>query len=255
VLASHLDRARSQAEDTQARVDEFNAAAEERNSRVEEALKNGAGMDLGSDPEQYWQAWKAENELYYDEEPTYQTYDEYTYTYIYSQAPQYPTIQGDMRPPPPPPGGYSCFAPGTPVWTQAGPRPIEEISVGDLVLAQNLSTGELAFRPVVRTTVGQPVPVLRLALAGETITATLGHRFWVDGRGWQMTKELKPATTLHALEHSMDVQAIDKGEDLVCHNLIVDEFHTYFVGESRLLVHDQSCPAPTLAVVPGLVRP
>ena len=123
--------------------------------------------------------------------------------------------------------------------------------MGDLVLAQHPSTGELAFRPVLQTTVGDPVPVLRISLPGETITATLGHRFWVNGQGWQMAKQLKPAMALHAVNHALDVTAIEKGEDMACHNLVVDEFHTFFVGKSRLLVHDKSCPAPTTAAIPG----
>jgi hypothetical protein len=138
---------------------------------------------------------------------------------------------------------------------QAGPRAIEEIVVGDMVLAQHPTTGELAYRPVLQTTLGVPMPVLQIKLAAETITATLGHRFWVNGRGWQMAKELKPATSLHALEQSTDVTAIKKAEDVACHNLVVDEFHTFFVGHSRLLVHDKSCPAPTTALAPGFPRP
>jgi hypothetical protein len=253
VLSKHLAGAQRRAEKTQARVASYNAAAAERNAHIQEALKNAAGMELGADPEQYWQAWKDDNELYYDEEPTYDTYDEETYTYYYDQS-QYPVTYGDMRPrtPPPRPRGRSCFAPGTPVWTHSGPRPIEQIAVGEMVLAQQPSTGELAFRPVLQTIVGQPVPVLRLSLPGESITTTLGHRFWASGRGWQMAKKLKPAMTLHAVSQAINVDAIEKGEDIACHNLVVDEFHTFFVGKSRLLVHDNSCPRPTTAFVPGM---
>jgi hypothetical protein len=148
-------------------------------------------------------------------------------------------------------GSSECFAPGTPVWTQAGPTPIEQIGIGDMVLAQHPTTGELSYRPVLQAIVGDPVPVLTLSFAGERITATRGHRFWVNGRGWQMAKELKPAMALHALDRAMDVTAIEKAEDIACYNLIVDEFHTFFVGKSRLLVHDKSCPAPTMATIPG----
>jgi hypothetical protein len=104
------------------------------------------------------------------------------------------------------------------------------------------------------TIVGKPVPVMTLSLPGEKITATRGHRFWVNGRGWQMTKELKPALSLHGIKGPLDVTGIEAAEDISCYNLIVDEFHTFVVGKSRLLVHDKSCPAPTLATIPGSVK-
>jgi hypothetical protein len=129
--------------------------------------------------------------------------------------------------------------------------PIEQIRVGEIVLAQNPTTGELGYRSVLETTLGEPAAVLTLDFAGEKITATRGHRFWVNGHGWKMAKELKPAASLHALEQSMDVTAIEKSEDISCYNLIVDEFHTFFVGKSRLLVHDKGCPLPTTAIIPG----
>jgi hypothetical protein len=271
VLDNHLSRARAKAEDTQYRVESYNAAAAQRNARIQETLAIATGMSLGSDPKDYWKAWGAENELIYGEAPVNETYEEYTHSYAYQQAPKYKVSTGNYgpsgttrtyAPAPPRPAPIipahlmrsphmSCFAPGTPVWTQSGPVPIEQIVVGDLVLAQHPATGELAYRPVLETTAGTPVPVMQIELPGEAITTTLGHRFWVDGRGWLMAKQLKPAMALHAVDRAMDVTAIGKSEDVSCHNLVVDEFHTFFVGKSRLLVHDKNCPAPTLATIPG----
>jgi hypothetical protein len=143
------------------------------------------------------------------------------------------------------------------VWTQSGPIAIEEIRAGDLVLAQNPATGELDYRPVLRTTIGEPVRVLNIQVGGpdgETIGSTLGHRFWVNGRGWRMAKYLGPAARLHGLDGSMEIEAISEAEKAACYNLIVDDFHTFFVGESKLLVHDQTCPQPVLAAAPGSSR-
>jgi hypothetical protein len=261
VLRNHLSRAEARAEEALAEVESYNADAAERNSRIQAVLTTTLGLDLGDDPEKYWSAWKADNEMYYEQEPSYDTYDEESYTYYYEQAPQYAVSTGAPARPTAPtlslpslPAHPECFAPGTLVWTQEGPRPIEGVTIGDMVLAQNPTTGELAYRPVLETTVGDPVPVLQLTYLDETITCTLGHRFWVNGRGWLMAKHLKPAMALHALDQGVDVTAIEKGEDIPCYNLVVDEFHTFFVGKSRILVHDKSCPAPTLAAIPGYVQ-
>ena len=47
----------------------------------------------------------------------------------------------------------SCFAPGTKVWTMTGRRPIEGIKIGDCVLAQDVESGELAYKPVLGVTI------------------------------------------------------------------------------------------------------
>jgi hypothetical protein len=124
-----------------------------------------------------------------------------------------------------------------------------------MVLAQHPVTGELGYRAVLETSVSEPVRVLALKLPEETIIATLGHRFWVDGHGWQMAKSFKPQVRLQALAGGVAASTAAVEELTVCHNLVVDEFHTFFVGQSRLLVHDRNCPAPNPANLPGSTRP
>ena len=53
---------------------------------------------------------------------------------------------------------YSCFAAGTNVWTLAGPQAIEKIQVGNRVLAQDVETGELTYKPVLAVTTRAPGP-------------------------------------------------------------------------------------------------
>src|SRR5690606_18270972 len=102
-----------------------------------------------------------------------------TYTHAYEQAPVYYVTQGDANKAGEPnarsqarrfgeaparvsTGGWAsregsasgllptrtpmmeCFAAGTLVWKQSGPTPIEQIRVGDMVLAKHPTTGELA---------------------------------------------------------------------------------------------------------------
>jgi hypothetical protein len=57
----------------------------------------------------------------------------------------------------------SCFGKGTLVRTIDGMRPIEELNVGDKVLAQDTKTGKLGYRPVLvvhRNKVGDPIRTL-----------------------------------------------------------------------------------------------
>ena len=223
-------RAARMAQESRQRVAIANAQAAAGNIRVREVLANVFGDDLGPDPAVYWQAWTDYNELLFDEHPVYE-YNDFS-------------LQLE-------PLTHSCFMAGTPVWTQEGLRPIETIVVGDLVLAQHPVTGEVAYRPVLEKTVGTPTPTLAVELADETIVATRGHRFWVEDQGWEMAKSLTPEMTLHSIASPLLVKSVEPSEELECHNMVVEGFHTYFVGNSQVLVHDKTCPRPTTSKTPG----
>jgi hypothetical protein len=218
-----------------------NVEAAARNERIRETLRTSLQLDYGADPVDYWEEWTSYNEMYEEDHPVYEYYDYSSYTY-------------DLAPPPmprPPARRRSCFAAGTLVWTQAGPQAIETIVAGDMVLSQNPDTGELGFRAVQETTVRPPGRMARVNLGDETIATTLGHRFWVLGKGWEMAKHLDE-TWLHSLDGPKGVSVIEPMAPEPAYNLVVDDFHTYFVGDSRLLVHDNTCPRPTTAIAPGL---
>jgi hypothetical protein len=58
---------------------------------------------------------------------------------------------------------------------------------------------------------------------------------------------------LHTLHGGIPVSCIEKAPPETTYNLVVDEFHTYFVGDGQLLCHDNELFAPTNAIVPGLL--
>ncbi len=146
----------------------------------------------------------------------------------------------------------SCFAAGTPVWTVEGPRPVERIAIGDLVLSQNVETGELAYKPVLRTTIGQPVELVAVKLGEDTIQCTGGHAFWVPGSGWTHARKLGEERCVHGLAGAAEIHAVGPGPTVKTYNLVVADWNTYFVGHGKLLVHDITLPGPTTTVVPGL---
>jgi hypothetical protein len=149
---------------------------------------------------------------------------------------------------------HSCFCSGTPVATMAGSMPIEKIKVGDRVLAQDPLTGELAFKTVQATTVRPAMPVIRLGFGADSIRATRGHPFWLNGFGWQVAKTLTTGDCLHSLDGACVVKDVERIPDTEVYNLVVSDWHTYFVGNSRLLVHDNSPIQEPTTLVPGLVK-
>jgi hypothetical protein len=126
--------------------------------------------------------------------------------------------------------------------------------MGDLVLSRNVDTGELAYKAVIGTTVRPPRPIVRISVEGEEILATLGHPMWVVGSGWRMAKELSPGAQLTGVRGPVRVIVTESAENQTAYNLIVADFSTYFVGESGVLVHDNSPVRPTASVVPGVAR-
>ena len=146
-----------------------------------------------------------------------------------------------------------CFVRGTPVWTKTGQKPIESLSVGDLVLAQNVNTGQIAYKPVMLRTLRPAGPILQISTPDETLLLTRGHPLWVDGVGWQMAKELRDGAVLYSVTGTTRIESVKSATEAETYNLVVADFNTYFVGESGILVHDNTARRPTRALVPGLV--
>jgi hypothetical protein len=143
------------------------------------------------------------------------------------------------------PAGSSCFAAGTPVRTFTGPRPIEQIQVGDRVLAQDTKTGALGFRPVLAVAHNPPVPTLRVALeGGEAVVATPIHRFWQARRGWVMARDLKPGDAVRTLGGLARVVAMEPEATRPVFNLEVASGHDFFAGTAGALVHDNTLVEP-----------
>ena len=223
------------------------------NERIISVLRIATGKDFGSDAIAWFNWWNDYNE--YDrpqKRPTEYAYDT-TYKSPYTVAAISP------RAPPPPPTiidgvRYSCFVAGTPVWTIDGFVQIEKIRRGDWVLAQDAETGELAYKPVVDTTVRSPSSLMQIQTGETLIRCTLGHPMWVSGVGWKMAKELRSGEWLHTVHGPLLIDAIaTENEQSVGYNLVVADFATYFVGKAMVLAHDNNLRQPTDAIVPGLI--
>lgn len=209
------------------------------NDRVSQVLASVSGVSGSTDPHSWWQWWSGYTDtqavdgkrvnIVSEEQTTLQTYT--------------PVV---MR--------VSCFAAGTPVWTQEGLVPIEAIRIGDRVLANDIESGELAYKVVLQTTVRPPKELTTLRFTDETIVCTGGHRFWCSGTGWLKARDFSPQTLLHTVTGNTPVWSVKRGETAETYNLVVADFHTYFVGRAGILCQDLLIPRGTNNVVPGLAR-
>jgi hypothetical protein len=141
----------------------------------------------------------------------------------------------------------SCFGKGTAVRTIGGARPIESLSVGDLVLTQDTKTGKLGYRPILFVHRNPPSPTFRVDIDGQPVVASHFHRFWVAGRGWVMARDLKVGDPIRTLGDVAKVTAIEAEKVQLVFNLDVADDADFFVGTVGALVHDNTLPDLRLA--------
>jgi Pretoxin HINT domain len=225
-----------------------NAWLDAMNNRICHILRTATAQQLPSKPQAWWDWWEQQTQTTQLGQKRARTKSQQeTKTFVqpvYGQAPQ--------GAPPQPRRRQECFSAGTLVVTASGMVEIERLQIGDLVLAKHPDTGELSFRPVLATTIRPPEQVINIRTTRSTIEATGGHPLWVDGEGWRMARELESGIVLHGLDRGVLIVDVKPGNTKPTYNLIVDGFHSYFVGFDRVLAHDNTPCRPTNSDVPGL---
>jgi hypothetical protein len=219
--------------DIESRVWEVNQADEALNERIIPVLAETTDKNFLS-AKQWWDWWRESNEYYVYDHPVWQE--------NYSQSNGCCVVIVNC----------SCFVQGTPVWTKTGLKPIETLSGGDLVLSQDVKSGELSYKPVIARTVRPASPILKISLDNEQLQTTKGHPFWVAGVGWRMAKELGDGARLHGVTGGSQIRSIEPASDAEAYNLVVADFNTYFVGETGVLVHDNTPRRPAQVLLPGI---
>ena len=137
-----------------------------------------------------------------------------------------------------------CFTAGTPVQTEHGAMPIQNIHAGDLVATRSLETQQTEYRKVVRTfqhlahdTVTVEFADAKTGQVVDTLTATPEHPFYVVGRGMTALGSLGIGTLVvtragpSVVVHSLVRQHSAAG--VLVYNLEVEGDHTYFVGSAN----------------------
>lgn len=137
------------------------------------------------------------------------------------------------------------FAGATTVLMADGSRkPIEDVRVGDKVIATDPETGEQAAKTVEHVFVHDDA-VIDLVVDGEVITTTEDHPFWsVTDQRFERADELSPGEQVLAADgRVITVSGLQLGtaREALAYNLSVEGVHTYHVGNGEILVHN-TCP-------------
>ena len=145
-------------------------------------------------------------------------------------------------------GVRGCFVAGTRVKTAEGDRNIEEVEEGDYVLAENPETREQEYKKVVRTFIREKYELVHVTVGKEEIETTVEHPFYVEGIGFVPASELKAGDIIRTADgRNLPITKIEREEleeSVLVYNFEVEDFHTYYVSEIGVLVHN-TCPGET----------
>lgn len=172
-----------------------------------------------------------------------------------------------------------CFPADTPVSTEHGLKPIQDVRADEPVWAFDLQDGEWKLRRVVETFEHDYIgDMVTITIDGDRIKSTSGHPFWVvegedlqdrprpehisepppnsciSGR-WVDSGDLRVGDTL-LLKGGERVKilelALSSTREKV-YNFHVDDLHCYAVGDCRVLVHNNCNVKQILDALPGKI--
>jgi RHS repeat-associated protein len=143
-----------------------------------------------------------------------------------------------------------CFARGTPVHTDHGDVPIENIHEGDEVESRNRATGKVEYKRVTALTPQHQDSLIEMRIQGERtpLHPTSDHPFWIERGGalpqWMPAGEMRTGDFVQSIAGAwrrvVSITPVE-GQETV-YNFTVDKDHDYFVGETGFLVHNDDCP-------------
>ncbi|QTQ07258.1 AHH domain-containing protein [Macrococcoides canis] len=131
------------------------------------------------------------------------------------------------------------------IQTKFGLKPIETIQVGDEVLSRCMETGRVTYKKVTDTFHKQTDVITTITLvSGETIKSTPQHLYYTTNRGFIVAEALTDFDTLLCQNQLIRIKSIETKEMATeVYNFEVEDYHTYFVGNVCVLVHNDCTDA------------
>jgi len=235
--------AQGQLSNDKATLDRINAGIDQTNGQVVGILRATTGLDFPEEQDP-WMKWWVNlvgyryNASSTDNKPTFVEQVPLGYQPEVQPIGFRTGVAGYRR--------ISCFGAGTMVQTLSGPRAIETLAVGDLVLTQSTATGALGYQPILVTHHNPPSGTFRIKLGDDEIVSSDFHRFWVARRGWVMARNLQAGDPVRTLGGVVPVESVTAGKTELVYNLDVAEDADFFAGKAAALVHDNTLPDPRL---------
>ncbi len=140
----------------------------------------------------------------------------------------------------------TCFVAGTYVLTKNGRVAIERIKPDDIVLSKDPKTNTIAYKRVLKTIQRKVDRLIHLTVGDEEIITTFDHPFFVQGKGFVKAAELWIGAEF--ITSQGETVVIDdifreffESDSQDVFNFEVEDYHTYFVGNLDIWVHNAEC--------------
>ena len=137
----------------------------------------------------------------------------------------------------------NCFVEGTGIQTEDGTVPIENVKPGDMVWAWDEDSGDVALKRVVETYINESSELIHIFVDGEEIITTPTHPFYSPVKGWTDAVRLRAGDILVLVNGEYVVVEKVQHEILeapvTVYNFQVEGYHTYYVSNSGVLVHNK----------------
>ena len=153
-----------------------------------------------------------------------------------------------------------CFVEGTEVATDDGLKNIEDIEEGDVVWSCNPDTGETGLKSVKQVFVNETDELVHITITNdsgktENIDTTVRHPFYVVDYGFKYASELRIGDRVKSVDGDIyEVSKVDiekLSEPIKVYNFEVEDWHTYFVSEEMILVHNMCSTNTTTSKTTG----
>ncbi|MDY6215061.1 polymorphic toxin-type HINT domain-containing protein, partial [Actinobacillus porcinus] len=143
----------------------------------------------------------------------------------------------------------ACFVAGTLIETARGLIPIEQIGFGDLIWSREEFGNHYAYKPVTATKATDNQQLVEVIVENEqgqqeTYLTTKEHPFYVEGIGWLKASLLIFGMKLLDRNGSASLTVVSQNaleRYATVYNIMVDDHHTYHIGELGVWVHNANC--------------
>ncbi len=110
------------------------------------------------------------------------------------------------------------------------------------MLSEDPETGDAEYKRVLEAYINESAELVHLIIDDEEIITTPSHPFYVKDRGFVPAGELSEHSVLVDSKgnelHLQNVRWEHLQSPIPVYNFAVEDYHTYFVGDNEVLVHN-----------------